>query len=109
MPGWLARNKSTSSSYDLLFRTAAETLLTIAADPRHLGARISATAVLHSWGSAVTHHPHVHMIVPGGGLSLDGTRRVRCKPGFLLPVLSRPGNDRRPELLKQLRDRNWPE
>jgi Putative transposase/Transposase zinc-binding domain len=72
--------------YDLLFRTAAETLLTIAADPRHLGARIGATAVLHSWGSAMTHHPHVHMIVPGGGISLDGTQWVRCKPGFLLPV-----------------------
>ena len=72
--------------YDLLFRTAAETLLTIAADPRHLGARIGATAVLHSWGSAMTHHPHIHMIVPGGGISLDGTRWVRCKPGFLLPV-----------------------
>jgi Putative transposase/Transposase zinc-binding domain len=72
--------------YDLLFRTAAETLLTIAADPRHLGARIGATAVLHSWGSAMTHHPHIHMIVPGGGISLDGTRWVRCKPSFLLPV-----------------------
>jgi hypothetical protein len=72
--------------YDLLFRTAAETLLTIAADPRHFGARIGATAVLHSWGSAMTHHPHVHMIVPSGGISLDGTRWVRCKPGFLLPV-----------------------
>ena len=72
--------------YDLLFRTAAETLLTIAADPKHLGARIGATAVLHSWGSAMTHHPHVHMIVPGGGRSLDGTHWVRCKPGFLLPV-----------------------
>jgi hypothetical protein len=72
--------------YDLLFRTAAETLLTIAADPKHLGARIGATAVLHSWGSAMTHHPHVHMIVPGGGISLDGTRWVSCRPGFLLPV-----------------------
>jgi hypothetical protein len=72
--------------YDLLFRTAAETLLTIAADPKHLGARVGATAVLHSWGSAMTHHPHVHMIVPGGGISLDGTRWVHCKPGFLLPV-----------------------
>jgi len=72
--------------YDLLFRTAAETLLTIAADPKHLGARIGATAVLHSWGATMTHHPHVHMIVPGGGISLDGTRWVRCKPGFLLPV-----------------------
>ena len=72
--------------YDLLFRTAAETLLTIAADPKHLGARIGATAVLHSWGSTMTHHPHVHMIVPGGGISLDGTRWVRCEPDFLLPV-----------------------
>ena len=72
--------------YDLLFRAAAETLLTIAADPKHLGARIGLTAVLHSWGSAMTHHPHVHIIVPGGGISLDGTRWVRCKPGFLLPV-----------------------
>jgi hypothetical protein len=72
--------------YDLLFRAAAETLLTIAADPKHLGARIGATAVLHSWGSTMTHHPHIHMIVPGGGISLDGTRWVRCKPGFLLPV-----------------------
>ena len=79
--------------YDLLFRTAAETLLTIAADPKHLGARIGATAVLHSWGSAMTHHPHVHMIVPGGGISLKpapaeagGTRWVSCRPGFLLPV-----------------------
>ena len=72
--------------YDLLFRTAAETLLTIAADSKHLGARIGATAVLHTWGSAMTHHPHVHMIVPGGGISLDGTHWVRCKPGFLLPV-----------------------
>jgi len=72
--------------YDLLFRAAAEVLLTIAADPRHLGARIGATAVLHSWGSAMTHHPHVHMIVPGGGISLDGTRWVPCRPGFLLPV-----------------------
>ena len=72
--------------YDLLLRTAAETLLTIAADPKHLGARIGATAVLHTWGSAMTHHPHVHMIVPGGGISLDGTRWIHCKPGFLLPV-----------------------
>jgi len=72
--------------YDLLFRTAAETLLTIAADPKHLGARIGATAVLHSWGSTMTHHPHVHMIVPGGGISLDGTRWVRCEADFLLPV-----------------------
>jgi putative transposase/transposase-like zinc-binding protein len=72
--------------YDLLFRAASETLLTIAADPRHLGARIGITAVLHTWGSAMTHHPHVHMIVPGGGISLDGTRWVHCRSGFLLPV-----------------------
>jgi hypothetical protein len=72
--------------YDLLFRAASETMLTIAADPRHLGARIGITAVLHTWGSAMTHHPHVHMIVPGGGISLDGERWVACRPGFLLPV-----------------------
>jgi hypothetical protein len=72
--------------YDLLFRTAAETMLTIAADPRHLGARIGITAVLHTWGSALTHHPHIHMIVPGGGISLDGTRWVSSRPAFLLPV-----------------------
>ena len=72
--------------YDLLFRTAAETLITIAADPKHLGARIGHTAVLHTWGSALTHHPHVHMIVPGGGISLDASRWVSCRPGFFLPV-----------------------
>jgi hypothetical protein len=72
--------------YDLLFKAAAETLITIAADPKHLGARIGLTAVLHTWGSALTHHPHVHMIVPGGGLSLDGERWVPCRPGFFLPV-----------------------
>ena len=72
--------------YDLLFRTAAETLTAIAADPKHLGARIGLTAVLHTWGSALTHHPHVHLIVPGGGLSPDGSRWIACKPGFFLPV-----------------------
>ena len=72
--------------YDLLFKAAAETTLTIAADPRHLGARIGITAVLHTWGSAMTHHPHIHMIVPGGGLSADGTRWIACRPGFFLPV-----------------------
>ncbi len=72
--------------YDLLFKASAETLITIAADPKHLGARVGITAVLHSWGSAMTHHPHVHMIVPGGGLSLDGKRWIACRPGFFLPV-----------------------
>jgi hypothetical protein len=72
--------------YDLLFRTASESMSTIAADPRHLGARIGITAVLHTWGSALTHHPHIHMIVPGGGISLDGTRWVASRTGFLLPV-----------------------
>ncbi len=72
--------------YDLLFRTASETMLTIAADPRHLGARIGITAVLHTWGSALTHHPHIHMIVPGGGISLDGTRWISSRASFLLPV-----------------------
>ena len=72
--------------YSILFRTAAETLRMIAADPKHLGARIGATLVLHTWGSAMTHHPHVHGIVPGGGLSLNGERWVACRPGFFLPV-----------------------
>jgi hypothetical protein len=72
--------------YDLVFKVSAETLLTIAADPKHLGARIGITSVLHTWGSALTHHPHVHMIVPGGGISPDGSRWLSCRPGFFLPV-----------------------
>jgi Putative transposase/Transposase zinc-binding domain len=72
--------------YDLLFKAAADTMLTIAADPKHQGARIGITAVLHTWGSAMTHHPHLHMIVPGGGLSLDGKKWLACRPGFFLPV-----------------------
>lgn len=72
--------------YGLLFDIAAETLGTIAADPKHLGAQVGVTLVLHTWGSALTHHPHVHGIVPGGGLSPDGARWVSCKPGFFLPV-----------------------
>jgi hypothetical protein len=72
--------------YGLLFDIAAETLLRIAADPKHLGASIGATLVLHTWGSALTHHPHVHGIVPGGGLAPDGTRWIACRPGFFLPV-----------------------
>jgi hypothetical protein len=72
--------------YRLLFDVAAETLLTIATDPKHLGAQIGATLVLHTWGSALTHHPHVHGIVPGGGISLDGERWVACRRGFFLPV-----------------------
>ena len=72
--------------YNLLFKASAETVLTIAADPKHLGARIGLTSVLHTWGSATTHHPHIHMIVPGGGISIDGNRWLSCKPGFFLPV-----------------------
>ena len=72
--------------YGLLFDVAAETLQRIAADPKHLGASIGATLVLHTWGSALTHHPHVHGIVPGGGLAPDGTTWVACRPGFFLPV-----------------------
>ena len=72
--------------YRMLFDVAAETLRTIAADPKHLGARIGTTMVLHTWGSALTHHPHVHGIVPGGGLSFDGERWIACKPGFFLSV-----------------------
>jgi len=72
--------------YDLLMKASAETMLTIARDPKHLGARIGVISVLHTWGSAMTHHPHVHMIVPGGGLSPDGKRWMPCKPDFLLAV-----------------------
>jgi hypothetical protein len=72
--------------YDLLMRASAETTLRIAADPKHLGARIGITSVLHTWGSAMTHHPHVHMIVPGGGLSPDGSEWIACRKNFFLPV-----------------------
>ncbi len=72
--------------YTCLFKAAAETLKTIAADPQHLGAQIGATMVLHTWGSALTHHPHIHCIVPGGGFSSDGQRWIACRPGFFLPV-----------------------
>ena len=100
LPGPIAdiayHNKSVV--YDLLLKTAAETLITIAADPKHLGARIGLTAVLHTWGSALTHHPHAHIIVPGGGFSPEpapaqagGQHWIACRPRFLLavPVLSR--------------------
>ena len=73
--------------YDLLFKASAETMLTIAADPKHLGARTGFVSVLHTWGSAMTHHPHVHMIVPGGGIAADGSRWIACRRGFFLPVL----------------------
>jgi hypothetical protein len=72
--------------YDLLFKASAEATLKIAADPKHLGARIGILSVLHTWGSALTHHPHVHMIVPGGGLSQDGSRWIACRPRYFLPV-----------------------
>ena len=72
--------------YGLLFRVSAKTVTTIADDPKRMGARVGMTSVLHTWGSALTHHPHVHMIVPGGGLSKDGNRWVACKPGFFLHV-----------------------
>ena len=72
--------------YGLLFKASAQTVITIAADPKRMGARVGMTSVLHTWGSALTHHPHIHMIVPGGSLSPDGTRWVACKPGFFLHV-----------------------
>src|SRR3954454_24503227 len=78
------QNKATI--YNLLFKASSETMLTIAADPKHLGARIGILSVLHTWGSAMTHHPHVHMIVPGGGFSLDGKRWISCRPSYLFPV-----------------------
>jgi hypothetical protein len=92
--------------YGLLFDIAAETLMRIAADPKHLGASIGATLVLHTWGSALTHHPHVHGIVPGGGLAPDGSRWVACRPGFFLSVrvLSRLFRRRFLEELQRLHD-----
>ena len=72
--------------YTILFKAVAETMRTIAADPRHLGAEIGLIAVLHSWGQTLTYHPHLHCIVPGGGVSRDGTRWISCRPGFFLPV-----------------------
>ncbi len=94
--------------YGLLFDVAAEVLMTIAADPKRLGARIGATLVLHTWGSALTHHPHVHAVVPGGGLAPDGSRWVACRPGFFLPVrvLSRLFRRRFLEELQRLHDAN---
>jgi hypothetical protein len=88
LPGQIAdiayQNKAVI--YGLLFKASSEAMLTIAADPKHLGARIGILSVLHTWGSALTHHPHVHMIVPGGGFSLDGTRWLTCRPNFFLAV-----------------------
>jgi len=88
MPAEIARIafQNKAAVYDLLFRASAETLMTIATDPKHLGARIGMTSVLHTWGSALTHHPHVHIVVPGGGLSEDSERWTPCRDGFFLPV-----------------------
>jgi hypothetical protein len=72
--------------YDILFKASSQAMLTIAADPKHLGAKIGITSVLHTWGSAMTHHPHIHMIVPGGGISPDGRRWISCRPNFFLHV-----------------------
>ena len=72
--------------YDLLFHASAETLRTIAADPQHLGAEIGFLAILHTWGQNLLHHPHVHCVVPGGGIASDGERWIACRPGFFLPV-----------------------
>ena len=88
LPGPVAGLAYTNKAvlYGILFKASAETTLTIAADPKRLGARIGITSVLHTWGSAMTHHPHVHTIVPGGGLSEDRTKWIACRPDFLLPV-----------------------
>ena len=105
--------------YDLLFKVSAETTLTIAADPKRLGARIAITSVLHTWGSAMTHHPHVHMIVPGGGLSPDGSRWIACRRDYFLPVevlsalfrrrcCRASGRRTRPASCNLLRRSRWP-
>jgi hypothetical protein len=100
--------------YDLLFKASSQAMQTIAADPRHLGAKIAITSVLHTWGSAMTHHPHVHMIVPGGGLSKDGERWIACRKGFFLPVRALSNLFRRlmlekltAALLRPCRRRKW--
>lgn len=80
-------NQNKAVIYDLLFKASAETMLVIGADPEHLDAKTGFISVLHTWGSAMTHHPHVHMIAPGGGVSPDGTRWISCRRGFFLPVL----------------------
>jgi hypothetical protein len=72
--------------YDILFRAASETLCTIAADPEHLGAEIGFFGVLHTWGQNLLHHPHIHLLVPGGGIAPDGEHWIACRPGFFLPV-----------------------
>jgi hypothetical protein len=72
--------------YRILFQTAAGTLTAIARDPKHLGAELGFFAVLHAWGQNLLHHPHLHCVIPGGGLSPDGERRIACRPGFFLPV-----------------------
>jgi hypothetical protein len=72
--------------YAILFRAAAETLKTLAADPRHLGAEVGFIVILHTWGQTLTHHPHLHCVVPGGGLSPDGQRWIACRPRFFLPI-----------------------
>src|SRR5882672_6909868 len=98
--------QNASTVYKILFHAAAETLRTIAADPRHLGAEIGFFAVLHTWGQNLSHHPHLHCVVPGGGLSADGQRWIACRPGFFLPVrvLSRFFRRRFLELLEQAFD-----
>ena len=90
--------------YDLLFKASAETTLTIAADPKHLGARIGIISVLHTWGSALTHHPHVHMIVPGGGLSPDGSKWIACRPRYFLTA---PPPDRSSRMSSRAPARSW--
>ncbi len=75
-----------SAIYGALFKAVSQTLMIIGSDPKHLGAKLGATLVLHTWGSALTHHPHIHGIVPGGGLSTDGSRWIDCRKGFFLPV-----------------------
>ena len=93
--------------YNLLFAATADTLRTIAADPKHLGAEVGFFAVLHTWGQTLVHHPHLHCVVPGGGLSADGERWLPCRPGFFLPVrvLSRFFRRRFLQLLEQAFDR----
>jgi hypothetical protein len=93
--------------YGILFRAAAETLREIAADPKHLGAQIGFLAVLHTWGQLLLHHPHLHCVVPGGGLSPEGSQWISCRRGFFLPVrvLSRVFRGKLLQLLHQAFER----
>jgi hypothetical protein len=83
---WAGHYQNKAVVYEMLFHASAETLRTIAADPKHLGAEIGFIGILHTWGQNLQHHPHLHCVVPGGGLSVDGARWISCRASFFVPV-----------------------